>query len=357
MIEIEKVLEELKPKIDQAIEKFFPRNFKEEDLKLILGNPRYQYSPEPINQAIAKPIWDYLDRGGKRWRPALFLLIYEALGGDPAEVLDLAIIPELIHNSTLIHDDIEDLSKERRGKPALHLLFGEDIAINVGDAFYFLPFVALRMAKQNFGEKKILKCYEICLQELMRVAIGQASDIVWHRGLANADQISEEEYLQMCTNKTGCIPRMAARMAATLAGKSEEEVELLGKFAEAIGIAFQIQDDILNLVGEEFASRKGGLGEDITEGKRSLLVIHAIRKANQEDRKRLLEILKMHAEDQRLRDEAIGIIKKYGAIQYAKEKARELVKGAWKEIDPILPKSQAKEKLRLFAYFLIERKI
>jgi len=356
VVDIEKTLEEMRPKIDKAIEKFVPRKFDEENLKFILGKPSYKYTPEAITEAISKPLWDYLDRGGKRWRPVLFLLIYEALGGNPDDVLDFVILPELIHNSTIIHDDLEDLSEERRGKPALHLVFGEDIAINVGDFLYFLPFMAL-MKNKKFNKERILRAYEICLQELIRVGIGQATDIIWHKGLCNANNVSEEEYFQMLVNKTGCIARMSARLAACLAGKDEKEIELFGRFAETIGTAFQIQDDILNLIGEEFAARKGGLGEDVTEGKRSLLVVHTLKKASEEDRKRLIEILNMHTKDQKIRDNAIEIIKKYGSIEYAKEKARSLIKKAWGEIDNILPESDAKEKLKAFAYYLIERKI
>jgi len=356
-VDIEKVLEEMKPIIDETIEKFIPRKYDENFLKFMLGKARYKYNIESINEAVSDPVWNYLDRGGKRWRPALFLLIYEALGGKRGDVLDFVVLPELIHNATIIHDDIEDRSEERRGKPALHLVFGLDVANNVGDILYFLPFLSLMKNKHKFSNETILKAYETCTQELIKVGTGQATDISWHRGMSNANEITEEEYLQMVANKTGCNPRMGARLASIFAGKSEEEIESLGKFGETIGLAFQIQDDILNLTGEEFATRKGGLGEDVTEGKRSLLVVHTLQKASPEDRKRLLEILGMHTSNQKLRDEAIKIIKKYGSIEYAKEKAKNLVKEAWDDAEKIIPESEAKEKLKAFAYYLIERKI
>lgn len=356
-INIEDELKKTRPIIDKTIEKFIPRKFDEKQMRFILGEPRFKYAPDTITKAVSEPTWDYLDRGGKRWRPTLFLLLYEALGGKQEDVLDFCIIPELIHNATIIHDDIEDMSKERRKKPALHLIFGEDIAINVGDLLYFLPVISIIKNKNKFDKEKILKIYEIYVQECTRVAMGQATDISWHKGISNADNVNEEEYLQMCLNKTGCIPRMTAKMAAALSGRSEEEIKKFGRLAEGIGVAFQIQDDILNLTGKEFAAGKGGLGEDITEGKRSLLVVHTLQKASPEDRKRLLEILGMHTTDQKLRDEAIEIIKKYGSVEHAKEKARSLVKEAWDEAEKIIPESNAKEKLKAFAYYLIERKI
>jgi geranylgeranyl pyrophosphate synthase len=356
VIDIEKILEEKSVIINKTIEKFVPRIFDEKQLIFTLGKPRYRYTPDTITKALSEPFWDYLDRGGKRWRPALFLLIYEALGGKEEDVLDFVILPEMVHNGTIIHDDIEDMSKERRGKPALHLIFGEDIAINVGDMVYFYPLLSI-LKNKKFDKETILKIYEIYAEEMIRVGTGQATDIAWHKGISNADNVTEAEYLQMCANKTGCIARMCARMAATFANRSDEEIELFGKFAEAVGVAFQIQDDILNIVGEEFTARKGGAGEDITEGKRSLLVIHTLQKANEKDRKRLLEILAMHTFEQNLRNEAIEIMKKYGAVEYSKERARNLVQNAWNDIDKILPQSDAKEKLKAFAYYLIERKI
>ncbi len=179
-------------------------------------------------------------------------------------------------------------------------------------------------------------------------------DIAWHRGLAKAD---EKQYLQMCIYKTGTLARMAAKMAAVLAGASDDTVERIGKFAESIGVAFQIQDDILDLIGKKFADKKGGLGQDITEGKRSLMVIHTLGKAKPVDKKRLLEILDMHTTDERLREEAISLIKKYGSIEYGRELARAMIEESWEEIDRLLQPSDAKKKLRAFANYLVERKI
>jgi geranylgeranyl pyrophosphate synthase len=356
-IDIKKILAERSVVINKTIEKWLPRKFDEKQMEFMLGKPRYTYNMETIDKAIADPFWDYMDRGGKRWRPTLFLLVYEAFGKYPDDVLDFSVIPEFIHNSTIIHDDIEDMSKERRGKPALHLIYGEDVTVNLGDFLYFLPFLILFKEKKKIGDEKALKVYNICLQEMIRVACGQATDIAWHKGLGNSDNISEEEYLQMCVNKTGCLARMSGRLATMLADRTDHEIELIGKFTETIGVAFQIQDDILNIVGEEFTAGKGGAGEDITEGKMSLLVIHALQMADEKDRKRLLEILDMHTFDQKLRDEAIDILKKYDAVEYSKEKAKEMVQDAWKGIDNILPESDAKEKLKAFAYYLIEREI
>jgi len=356
-IDIKEILKEKTPIIDKAIEKYIPRKYDKNSIIFNLGPPSYKHNIEAPTKFLSEPVWDFFDRGGKRWRPVLFLLVAEALGADPEKYIDLAIYPELLHNGSIIIDDIEDMSEERRGKPVLHKLFGEDIAINAGNALYFMALLPLLKNKEKFDEKTLLRIYELHSQEMIKIHFGQGTDISWHRGLANADEISEEEYLEMCSNKTGCIARLAAKTAAIIAGENDEEVKTIGKFAETIGVAFQIQDDVLNVSGKEFAKGKGGLGEDITEGKRSLIVIHTLKNANGEDRKRFLEILNMHTTDQKLRNEAIEIMKKYSSIEYAKQKAKKMVQEAWDNIRNLLPESEAKKKLRAFADYLTEREI
>ncbi|KPV61947.1 MAG: Short chain isoprenyl diphosphate synthase [Candidatus Bathyarchaeota archaeon BA1] len=351
------LLEEKALVIDKMIAKYIPRRFGKDAIAFALSPPKYEYNLEALNKALAEPIWEFLDRGGKRWRPGLFLLVCEALGKDPVEFLEFAIIPEVVHNGTLIIDDIEDGSEFRRGKPCTYRVFGLDIAINAGNAMYYLPMLTLIKNRKKFPSSKLNKIYEIYVQEMTNLSFGQAMDIAWHRGLADADEVDEKQYLQMCAYKTGTLARMSAKMAAVLADASDGLVEKFGGFAESIGVAFQMQDDVLDLVGEEFAERKGGLGHDITEGKRTLIVIHTLKRAEPEDRKRLILILNMHTTDQKLRDEAINLMKKYGSIEYVKEVARKMIKESWGEVEKLLPPSDAKEKLLAFANYLIERRI
>jgi len=356
-MDVEKFLSERSVIIDKAIEKYIPRSYDKDSLAYTLGPPRYEYHVEALNKTIAEPLWEFLDRGGKRWRPSLFLLICEALGKDPEKFVDYATIPELVHNGLLIIDDIEDDSELRRGKPCAHRLYGLDVAINVGNEMFYLPLLPLIKNRGKLPPDKVARIYGIYTQEMINVGFGQAMDIAWHRGLADADRISERQYLQMCTYKTGTLARMAAKMAAVLADANEDLVEKLGRFAEAVGVAFQIQDDVLDLTGKEFAEKKGGRGQDITEGKRSLMVIHTLMKAEPRDRRRLIAILNKHTTEQGLRDEAISIMEKYGAIEYARRFAQKTVRESWAEVDRLLPRSDAKEKLRAFGDYLIEREI
>ncbi len=354
-MDIEKFLEDTAPLIDKAIEKYIPRKFTKNSVLFKVNPPIYSYTLEPLNKAIAEPIWDMLDRGGKRWRPALFLLICEALGKEADYCLDFSIIPEVIHNGTLVIDDIEDSSEMRRGKPCTYKIFQMDIAVNAGNAMYYLPLLPLMSQKEKISAEMQRDVYEVYMQEMINLSMGQAMDIAWHRGIANADELDEDDYLQMCAYKTGTLARMAAKMAAVLAGANRPLVEKLGRFAESIGVAFQMQDDILDLTGQEFAKKKGGVGQDITEGKRSLLVIYTLRKANGADKKRLIEILNLHTSDQKLRDEAIALIQKYGAMEHVKQTAERMVMESWNEAERLLPESQAKEKLKAFAEYLIKR--
>jgi len=354
-VDIEKFLEEKAPLIDKAIEKYIPRKFSEKSVLFKVTPPKYSYNVETLNKAIAEPIWEILDRGGKRWRPTLFLLICEALGKKSDDYLDFAIIPEVIHNGTLIIDDIEDASDLRRGKPCTYKIYGEDIAVNAGNTMYYLPLLPLLEKRAQIQPEKLRDIYEVYVQEMINLSMGQAMDIAWHRGIANADEVGEEDYLQMCAYKTGTLARMSAKLAAVLAGASKELVEKLGHFAESIGVAFQMQDDVLDLIGKEFAEKKGGRGQDITEGKRTLMVIHTLKIASNADKGRLIQILKMHTSDKALRNEAVFIMQKYNAIEYVRQMSAQIVEESWKEAERLLQSSEAKEKLKAFAEFLIKR--
>jgi len=353
---MESILDYLQKKaelIDGVIKRYIPEKMDAKFAEWAFGQARFSYDIDAMNQSISKPVWDLLDRGGKRWRPALFLLITEVLGGEQEKTLDFAIVPELAHNGSLMVDDVEDMGEMRRGKPCTHKIFGLDIAINAGNFMYFIPYLVFIKNREKFDPQTLLRAYEAFSQEMINIHIGQGMDIWWHKG---RDSVTEEQYCQMCAYKTGTLARLSARLAVALSGGSPEQEEKLGKMAEAIGVGFQIQDDILSASGTEFAAKKG-FGDDVTEGKRTLMVIRTLKKASEEDRKRLIEILNMHTRDKKLIKEALGILKKYDSISYAKEFARNMVRKAWSEAGPLLPESPAKKKMKEFTDFLINREI
>ena len=350
----EKTLEELKPLIDKEMEKLLPKKAGRMQLEAIFGKPRYDYDVSSISKALNEPVWDFLDRGGKRWRPALFLMIAETVGGDLKKLQEFSTIPEFAHNGSIMVDDVEDDGELRRDKPCTHKLFGVDVAINAGNFLYFLPLSVFMRNKDKFDEKTLIRAYEIYGQEMTNIHAGQAMDIWWHKG---KDNPTENQYMQMCAYKTGTLARMSARLAVALSGGSVQQEHSLGRFAEAIGVAFQIQDDILDIVSSGKDREKFGksFGNDIKEGKRTLMVIHALNKATETDRKRLMHILNSHTSDKKEVEECIDILTKYASIGYARQKAKQLVLDAWSEVEPLLKDSAAKRRLKDFAYFLIER--
>jgi geranylgeranyl diphosphate synthase type I len=270
-INILDILEEYGRRITAEIEKFIPRRVDEESLSKLIGKPFFKYEPESINKSVLEPFWDLMSRGGKRWRPALMVMVYEALGGKIEDILPLTIIPEVIHNGTLVVDDVEDESDYRRGKPCIHKIYGVDIAINMGNTMYFLPLLII--SKINLPDDKKFRILDEYVKTMVELSIGQAMDIAWHKGLVN--DITEEQYMQMTLLKTGALARFSVKIACIMADASREIEEKISRFSESLAVAFQIQDDILNIIGEESKYGKE-IGGDIKEGKRTLLVIKAL---------------------------------------------------------------------------------
>ncbi len=338
--------------IENELKKFLPETINAEWAEKAAGKSKWKQDTASLTAALSAPVRDFLGRGGKRWRPVLMLICSEAVGGNAEAVLPFTIIPELIHNGTLIVDDIEDNSELRRGKPVLHRIFGVDIAVNAGNTLYLLPFTAIR--DSGLPEKIKVAAYGIISTQLLKCHLGQAVDIFWHSG--KSDTIpTEDQYLQMCANKTGSVAAMAAKLGALLGGGTEKQIEALGSFAETAGVVFQIQDDILNLTANENIGK--GFGDDVCEGKRTLLVIHALNAAAENERTRLLEILGMHTKDGSLLKEAIGIIKAHSSIEYARKLAAQMAEKAWKEAEAVLAESEAKQQLKELAQLMLDRSV
>jgi len=240
---------------------------------------------------------DYPNRGGKRFRPALVLLCCELFGGDPEDALNSAVALELFHNFALIHDDIEDESLLRRGKPALHLQHGIALALNAGDALLGLVHETLLKNHASLESKMALRIHHH-LNKVMRATFeGQALDIGW---VAKQTFPDRAEYREMIGRKTGWYSgRGPCQCGALIAGASETELETVGDFGEAIGIGFQVRDDLLNLTEksetEAPSAGAGGYGKerggDIAEGKRTLITIELLERLSEKDAERVRTIL------------------------------------------------------------------
>ncbi len=342
------------PEVEKEIEKYIPRRATKQWIEGALGKTVFELDLEAYTKGVNEPIWDLLDRGGKRFRPIMTCITSEAVGGKWEEGLKLAPMVELIHNGTLMQDDVEDDSAARRGKPCTHKIFGVDTAVNTGTIMFYWPMVKIMNDEFKLGDKKRLEIYDIFAKELLRVCSGQAWDIEWHHGGYTP---SEAQYLNMCLSKTGVLTRFACQLGAISGGATQKQIDALGDFGQIVGVGFQIQDDILELTENKFKENKGSIGGDIHEGKRTLIIIRTLEKANKKDKERLIQILDSHPTDEKTIQEALDIINKYDGIPYAKKRAEELVLGAWSKVDKVLPETNAKIMLKKFAEYLIDRKI
>jgi octaprenyl-diphosphate synthase len=266
-------------KIETELKHYLPQ---EPDLiwaEKVFGKTGRNINTETI-KVLIEPLKEIFFRGGKRWRPLLMTLICETLGGGDAAI-KLSPVVEFSHNASLIHDDIEDNSDERRGKPAIHKLFGIDIAINSGSFFYFLASsciesflpntdVSAADADSHLNKEKIYKLWTDCMRKLH---LGQSMDITWHRNIPFVP--STEEYFLMCTLKTGSLARLSAELGAHIADATPEVVGKLGDAADKMGIGFQILDDVKNLTTGIHGKKRG---DDVVEGKKSFPVILFLNK-------------------------------------------------------------------------------
>jgi geranylgeranyl pyrophosphate synthase len=208
------------------MEKMIPRKYTESYLTSLTSNQRFTHNSNHLNSltySLGEPIWDLLDRGGKRWRPVLAMIIAELYGKSRREVFELAALTEIIHNGSLIIDDIEDDSSVRRDKECVHKLYGVDISINAGNFMYFSPMLNV-FNSPNYSPELKMELVKIYLEETVQLHIGQAWDIAWH----NIDKLKEEypqesHYLQMTAQKTGVLARLAARMSCAYVGASFSE--------------------------------------------------------------------------------------------------------------------------------------
>jgi geranylgeranyl pyrophosphate synthase len=293
----------------------------------VFGNTVTQ-PPADLVQTLSEPGRELVSRGGKRWRPLFMALTCEALGGGDAAV-PLTPLVEFPHNASLIHDDIEDNSLERRGKPAVHVMYGVDTAINSGSFMYFLGLACLDGWNAADDRKNLV--YRSWGEQLRRLHLGQAMDIAWHRNFSSLPTI--EEYDLMCRLKTGVLARLSAMLGVYAAGtgkvsnEEKEMAETLGRVAEDLGVGFQILDDVKNLTGGIRGKRRG---DDIVEGKKSLpVILYLNQRSNRvEFVKRCFSASRAGGTGATEVEELIGELDRAGTIEEARMRGTELVAGA-----------------------------
>lgn len=268
---------------------------------------------------LTEPCRDLLLRGGKRWRPLLMVLACELSGGGD-RAYPLVPVVEFAHTASLIHDDIEDCADERRGKPAIHILYGEDSAINCGAWLYFQALSVIDSFPSSDSLKLVL--YKTVSRELRRLHLGQAMDISWHRNPATVPV--RAEYEAMVSMKTGTLSRLAGELGMLAGGKSEGETADFGELSARIGVGFQVIDDVRNLSTGNPGKKRG---DDIVEGKKSLPVILHLEKKPKDISLLSDAFRKARAEgvDSPAVEEAIAILAESGSIDAARDYGKRLI--------------------------------
>jgi geranylgeranyl diphosphate synthase, type II len=244
----------------------------------------------PCGDVLYDLMLEYPLRAAKALRPAICIATCRALGGRLEPVLPSAAVLELYHNAFLIHDDVEDLSEKRRDELTLHETWGVPIAVNVGDAMLALALGPLLDNMRLLGMGKALRILQAVAEMSRESAEGQAIELAWVRE-ARFDQ-ADHDYERMVEKKTSYYSFVTPmRVGAIIAGLDPARVEELARFAKLLGVAFQIQDDILNLAADEGRYGKE-IGGDLWEGKHTLILLHALRHASASDRERAIGILR-----------------------------------------------------------------
>ena len=296
------------------------------------------------------PLRTFSHNAGKRHRPLICLLACEAVGGDPATAWPSAAAIEHFHTAALIHDDIEDSSLTRRDEPCMHVTEGLGLAVNAGDLALALVCGTV-VDDDGLDDATKLRVLAELVGMTTRTIEGQALDIGWARD--DRFDLTIEDYLVMANHKTAFYSGGVPLAVGAIIGRgTEEHIASLRGFGQATGLAFQIQDDILNLVGTRESTKKD-FRSDIVEGKRTLVAIHALGVSPRRDR--LLQILSSHVSDPATLAEAVAIMEEAGSIDHARRYAHDLVVDAKSEMQKALPKTKARDLLCSMADFFIRR--
>lgn len=347
----------------KSIHKIIPTGLKQdkfEELVSARGNKGFTkgLDKQQYVDNMIKPIREITDRGGKSWRSYATIACCDIVGGDSQKAKDWMALPEMMHVGSLIVDDVEDKSDVRRGGVACHHIYGEPIAINAGSACYFLGQICIYEAEIDDAIK--LKVYNLYFEALRAAHTGQALDIA---GLdyMMSDVLKEDKTAKLLVQrvlgthrlKSAAPASYLARIGALLGDGTEEQINGLADYFEALGIAFQIIDDTLNLKG--FDDNLKTKAEDITAGKITYPIAKAMAVLNKKDRKRLWKIVQMKTDDLELLGEAMALLKKENVIENCEKEAKRIMDRAWKKLDPLVKDSMVKLNLRAFSMYVLER--
>lgn len=318
----------------------------DEILKMVnefLDHLSYDRKPE----SLYEPIKYVLSMGGKRIRPTLMLLAYNLYKENPEDILMNACALETYHNYTLLHDDLMDNADMRRGHLTVHKKWNDNTAILSGDSMLVLAFQRM-MQCDTKHLKDILDLFTVTALE---IGEGQQYDMEFE----SRNDVKEEEYIEMIRLKTSVLLACALKIGAILADASAEDADNLYKFGEQIGLAFQLQDDYLDVYGDSKVFGKE-IGGDITSNKKTYMLINAFNKANDAQRKELTRWVSARDFDRNEKVDAVTrLYNEIGIDQLAQDKIAYYFVQSKKYLDAVNVPEEKKVELRKYAQKMMKR--
>lgn len=287
-------------------------------------------------------IADYLrEGGGKRLRPSLLLLAARAQGYTKRSMIRLGAVVEMVHTATLVHDDIIDAADMRRGRPSANTTWGNAKCVLAGDWLYMQAF-RLALEERNF------KVLDLLIGLTQQMVEGELLQI---ESLGRA--VTEQEYNELIYRKTACLFEISMRLGSVLAGATEETEAQMGEYGHALGLAFQIVDDVLDLTGTEEVLGKP-VASDLREGKATLAVIHALENGTERERDAIVTVLEDQSFERVSHAEILAILQRNGSVDYAMEAAFQHAEAARAAL-AVLPESEYKRALLWVPDFVVAR--
>ncbi|AAK40423.1 polyprenyl synthetase family protein [Saccharolobus solfataricus] len=289
--------------------------------------------------------------GGKRLRPLVLVSSSDLIGGDRERAYKAAAAVEILHNFTLVHDDIMDNDGLRRGLPTVHVKWGEPMAILAGDYLHAKAFEALNEALKGLDGNTFYKAFSIFITSIEIISEGQAMDMSFENRL----DVTEEEYIQMIKGKTAMLFSCSAALGGIINKANDDVVKKLTEYGLNLGISFQIVDDILGIIGDEKELGKP-IYSDIREGKKTILVIKTLSEATEDEKKILVSTLGNKEAKKEDLERASEIIRKH-SLQYAYDLAKKYSDLAIENLREIPVSNKTAEKaLKYLAQFTIQRR-
>ena len=270
------------------------------------------------HERLGHAMMHLIEGGGKRMRATLPWLVGKAVGDTHAGLLDIGAAIETVHNFTLVHDDIMDDDELRRGRNAVHIEYGMPTAINAGDAMLAIAFERLVQA-ENLEPTDVAPLVNRIAWMVRRVSEGQQLDIEFEDRL----EVSEADYLEMIEGKTAVMFWICAEIGARISGADEATIECMASWGKALGMCFQLMDDVIDVLSDSETLGKPA-GSDIAQGKRTLMIIHALRQPDGPVKDRLLAVLgKGETVDPEALADGLAALAELGSVDYAKSMAED----------------------------------